>query len=97
MVGYFSSWDFSPDPLAFAFNIVVGSVLYTWLFNNTRRSVLAAILFHFVGNATGQLLDLSPTADLFQTIATAVLAVVVVAWWGPASLRRRERRPLPPE
>ncbi|MDS0477689.1 CPBP family intramembrane glutamic endopeptidase [Natrinema sp. 1APR25-10V2] len=95
MVGYFSSWDFAPDPAAFAFNIVVGAVLYTWLYNNSNRSVLAAILFHFVGNATGQLLELSPAAETYQTAATVALVVAVVLWWGPVTLRRGAPRPLP--
>ncbi|GAB3670506.1 CPBP family intramembrane glutamic endopeptidase [Halopiger thermotolerans] len=96
MVGYFSSWDFSPDPIWFAFNIVLGSVLYTWLYNNTDRSVLAAILFHFVGNATGQLLELSPAADRYQTIVTVGLVIVVLLRWGPVDLRRGDDRPRPP-
>ena len=93
MVGYFSSWAFSPEPLPFAFNILVGSVLYTWLYNNANRSVLAAILFHFVGNATGQFLDLSPTADAFQMVVTFLFAVAVVWWWGGDDLRRGANRP----
>lgn len=95
MVGYFSSWDFSPDPLWFAFNILVVSILYTWLFNNTGRSVLAAIAFHFVGNATGQILELSPQAQRFQTAATLALVIVVLVRWGPIDLRRGDGRPLP--
>lgn len=97
MVGYFSSWDFAPDPAWFAFNILVGSVLYTWLFNNGRRSVLAAVLFHFVGNATGQLLELSPAAERYQTLATVLFVLAVIAIWGPTDLRRDGRRPLPPD
>ncbi|SFC08824.1 CAAX protease self-immunity [Halobiforma haloterrestris] len=96
MVGYFSSWDFSPDPSLFAFNVLVGAILYTWLYNNANRSVLAAILFHFVGNATGQLLELSQTADFYQTMATTGLVLVVVVLWGATDLRRDGERPLAP-
>lgn len=97
MVGYFSSWDFSPDPALFAVNILLGAVLYTWLYNNTNRSVLAVVLFHFAGNATGQFLEFSRTADLAQTAATAVLVVVVLAYWGPRTLRREGAIPGPGE
>ncbi|WP_276256172.1 CPBP family intramembrane glutamic endopeptidase [Halomontanus rarus] len=96
MVGYFSSWEFSPEPVWFAYNILVGSVIYTWLYNNTDRSLLAAILFHFVGNATGQLLELSPAADQYQTMATTVLVLAVLLRWGPTNLRRNDERPPPP-
>ncbi|RKD88998.1 CPBP family intramembrane glutamic endopeptidase [Halopiger aswanensis] len=96
MVGYFSSWDFAPEPTWFAVNILVGAVLYTWLYNNANRSVLAVILFHFVGNATGQLLELSPAADRYQTIVTAALVLAVVRWWGSTALRRDDEQPRPP-
>ena len=82
MVGYFSGWDFAPDSTWFAFNIIVGAVLYTWVYNNASRSVLAAILFHFVGNATEQFLEHSPAADRYQTVATVGLVLVVLLWWG---------------
>ncbi|WP_232700695.1 CPBP family intramembrane glutamic endopeptidase [Halobacterium wangiae] len=90
MVGYFSSWEFSPAPLPFAFNIVVAAVLYTWVYNNARRSVLAVVLFHFLQNATGQLLELSPRAESFQTILTVGFALAVIGWWGPRRLQRVE-------
>ncbi|ELZ24489.1 hypothetical protein C477_00970 [Haloterrigena salina JCM 13891] len=96
MVGYHGSWEYSPEPTWFAFNILAGAVLYTWLYNNANRSVLAAILFHFVGNATGQLLELSPAADRYQTIVTAGLVLVVVLRWGARDLRHGEVRPRPP-
>ncbi|WP_245977686.1 hypothetical protein [Halopiger aswanensis] len=96
MVGYFSSWDYSPDPARFAFNIVPGSVLSTWLYNNTDRSVLAAIPFHFVGNATGQLLELSPTAERYQAVITIALVLVVPLRWGPVDVRCSDDRARPP-
>ncbi len=95
MVGYFSSWDFAPDPLFFGYNVLVGAVLYTWLYNNTNRSVIGAILFHFVGNATGQLLEVTPRADLYETVVTTLLVVAVLVWWGPTDLRRDAPRPHP--
>jgi uncharacterized protein len=42
------SW--SPSFWTFALNIVFQSLLYTWIYNNTRRSTLSAILFHFMTN-----------------------------------------------
>ncbi|MCU4973870.1 CPBP family intramembrane metalloprotease [Halobacteria archaeon AArc-m2/3/4] len=96
MVGYFGSWDFTPDLAQYALATVTAAVLYTWLYNNTERSVLAAIVFHFLANATGQLLELSSEAQVYQTVATIALVVVVVLWWGPLHLRRGNERPLPP-
>jgi uncharacterized protein len=36
--------------------IVVGSILYTWLHNNTGGSILVAMLFHWTGNIGGMIL-----------------------------------------
>ena len=97
MVGYFDAWEFAPDPVRFAFAILVVSVLYTWVYNNVGRSVLAVIIFHFVQNATGELLDLSPEARLFQTLLTVAVVVAVVLCWGPRDLRRGADRPRSPD
>lgn len=95
MVGYYAAAGGPPDPVNFATGIVVASVFYTWLHNNTGRSVLAAILFHFTQNFTGQFLDLADATRTMQAALFVVLAVVVVAWWGPEHLRREGARPTP--
>ena len=57
-------------------------VLYTAIFLATGGSTLAAILFHFAGNATGELLDLSARAEgisfALSLIAVAVVLVVLM-------------------
>lgn len=64
------------------------SILMTWIYNNTRRSTLSAILFHFMTNFVGELLPLSTRADLYQAVAFAVAALAVVLIWGPARLAK---------
>ncbi len=72
----------------FMFSIVLESTLYTWIYNNTRRSTLSAILFHFVGNAFGQLFALSAGAEVYNFALTILSVVLVVALWGPRTLVR---------
>ncbi|WP_137284847.1 CPBP family intramembrane glutamic endopeptidase [Halorussus salinisoli] len=96
MAGYYANLDFTPNPAEFGFLIIVGSVVYTWVFDNTSRSVLAAVLYHFVGNFTGQVVERSPLADDVWTAVFVVATVVVVLWWGPTNLRREGARPRPP-
>jgi len=97
MPGYYASLDFRPDPLPFGASIVVGSVVYTWLFNNTDRSVLGAVLYHFAGNFTGQTVDLVGGTQAVETGVRIAFVVLVVAWFGAATLRRDGPRPLPPD
>ncbi|HKZ83727.1 MAG TPA: hypothetical protein VJ793_08725 [Anaerolineae bacterium] len=59
------------------------SILYTWIYNNTGRSTLSAILFHFMVNFTGELFALSPRAELYSFLLTVAATVVVVIVWGP--------------
>jgi membrane protease YdiL (CAAX protease family) len=77
-----------PTMLQMFFIVVPVGVLYAWAYNNTRRSVLAAILLHFGGNFWGEFLGLSPEAQTYRVVLT-IIAVVFIAWyWGPTTLRR---------
>jgi len=71
--------------------VVIESILYTWIFNNTQRSILSAILFHFVGNAFGQLFALSYRAEVYTQLLSIPVVLVVMVVWGPATLTRGEK------
>jgi membrane protease YdiL (CAAX protease family) len=62
-------------------SLVPATILYTWLFLNTGRSVLSAVLFHWIGNLTGQLLLPSDDVRLVRLALEYAAAVAVVAWW----------------
>jgi membrane protease YdiL (CAAX protease family) len=67
-------------------SIVVESSLYTWVYNNTQRSILAAILFHFSGNAFGELFALSDRAERLAFFVALVAVLCVVIIWGPRTM-----------
>ena len=69
----------------------VESILITWIYNNTSGSTLAAILFHFVINAFGELFALSGRAEVFNFVFLVVTAAVVTVIWGPQALSRGEK------
>ncbi|WP_440770416.1 lysostaphin resistance A-like protein [Natronorubrum sp. DTA28] len=96
MVGYFAAAGGPPEPFRFTIGIVVASIFYTWLYNNAGRSVLAAIVFHFSQNFTGQFFDLAAETRTVQSLLFVVVAVIIVAGWGQKSLRRDGDRPEPP-
>jgi membrane protease YdiL (CAAX protease family) len=92
MEGYYSSTTFQPEPLPFLGSIAFGAVLVTWVYNNTGRSVLAAVLFHFAGNFTGEVAGLAPDLYGYSFVATALVAGAVTAWWGADTLSRDGRQ-----
>ncbi|MWV39074.1 type II CAAX endopeptidase family protein [Natrialba sp. INN-245] len=67
------------------------SVLYTWIYNNTGRSILGAVLFHFSGNFSGELIPHGPVGRLFPAVLALLVVVVVVSVYGPKTLTRRAR------
>jgi membrane protease YdiL (CAAX protease family) len=75
----------------FAGGTLVEPVLYTWIVVNTRGSTLAAVLFHFSGNATGELVDLTARAEVLSYALSVAAVTAVIAAAGPGTLRARKR------
>ncbi len=65
-------------------------VLIVWLYNNTGKSVLAAILVHDTDNVSASLFpnDGSHYDPAFTGVITAATAVIVALLWGPRTLAR---------
>ena len=81
-----------PTLLAVALTIVGPvplAVLYTWLFNHTRHSLLLAVLLHTSDAVTQYLLPRLPTLTDELLITATALLVVVLSW--PTDLARRTR------
>jgi membrane protease YdiL (CAAX protease family) len=75
------------------------AVLYTWLYNNTRGSLLLVTILHAAGNTAGFFLPLGHTAATdsvsAQIITVALIwlaAALVTVHAGPAQLSRTEPR-----
>jgi membrane protease YdiL (CAAX protease family) len=81
-VGTLEFWLFMLGvvPLGFAF---------TWIYNNTRRSILAVILFHGMVNFTGELIAISKQADTYATLLWFVAAIGITVIWGAATFSRQ--------
>ena len=74
------------------------AVLYTWLYNNTSGSLLIAIVFHTVGNASAALLPEFFASDLgrWTNFALLLAAVAIIgAVWGWRTLNRDQPVPRP--
>ncbi|MDL1912505.1 CPBP family intramembrane metalloprotease [Chloroflexi bacterium CFX6] len=73
------------------------AVLYTWLYNNTRGSLLLVVLFHATGNTAGALLPVQFAVaggiEKNMMIVLYILAAVVVAFVaGAKNLSRTEEK-----
>jgi membrane protease YdiL (CAAX protease family) len=86
MDGYYERFGEAPNPVHFTYDIVLTTLLITWIFNHTGRSVLAAILFHFMVNFSEEIVSGSPDGDLVASALTT--AVVAVLLWRGALQRR---------
>lgn len=75
------------------------AVLYTWLYNNTRGSLLLVTLFHAAGNTAGVFLPVATTVS-GENLATQsfviplhfLAAILVTALAGPAHLSRDKEK-----
>ncbi|MGB9906452.1 MAG: CPBP family intramembrane glutamic endopeptidase [Candidatus Saccharicenans sp.] len=69
------------EPLFLAFyfmELFPKSVIFTYLFLKNRRSTLAAILFHFMINFTGQIFELKPLTEGLVAALYLLVAIVLV-------------------
>ena len=70
------------------------SVLTTWVYNNTHRSIFSAILMHFMINATYGIIQqdrcpLPLSAFAAYTATIAIAAVIVTGLWGAKTMTLR--------
>lgn len=92
MGGVFS-WPY----VSFILSVAMGSILITWVYNNTGRSILVAgFLMHFSQNATlimlGGIFDsftMPPAYWTVMLVETVIAVVLVVFFYGSKTLTRR--------
>lgn len=76
--------------LAWVPGVLLGSVLYTWIFNNTKGSVLAAALLHAAWNTSVVVLPTQSSLWYFYGILLLVDILIVIIF-GPKNLVRQKR------
>lgn len=72
------------------------AIIFTWVYNNARGSLLIAILFHASGNVFSALLATpDEVRPLFLSVGVlCVVAVVLVVVFGPEHLSRKSESEL---
>jgi len=79
------------DFWTFIFSPIILSILFTWIYNNTNRSTLSAILFHFMCNFSGRLIPLAEQERLYGLILIIILSMGVTLIFGPKTLTQNKR------
>jgi membrane protease YdiL (CAAX protease family) len=72
---------FTPLFWSFMLGILFTSVVYGAIYFGTNRSILAVILFHYVGNLVGETFEMTTGAELISTILRGVVAVLIVIYY----------------
>ena len=71
--------------------ILCGTILFTWIYNNTNGSILAVMLFHTMSNLSFLIFPTLETmlGGLYLLILNIVFTFAIVAIWGPKTLTRK--------
>ena len=77
----------------FMIGIVALSVVFTWVYNNTSRSIIAIILLHGWVNFVSETIEVG---DVFYYAHWVLLAVFLPVIWGAKTLTNAEETPRPP-
>jgi len=83
--------DFAGYLLAMV-NFIPVAIIYTWIYNNTKGSLLLVTLFHIGQQLSNNLLGVLPTYS--DEALVWIVAIVIVAIEGAESLSRRATKPL---
>lgn len=88
--------EFGIPFLGFLIKFLAISVLFTWLYNNTKHSLWSAILLHWLYTFAAQVLSSgisrSPLYYWLEMSPYVIIALVVGFIWGPKSLTRKVNR-----
>lgn len=84
-----------PSFTIFAARMFALTILFTWLFNHTRGSVLLAYMFHAAGNTWTRIFSIDPNYHFQDWVVAGIfttLAVIVLATSGMENLSRTNAR-----
>jgi membrane protease YdiL (CAAX protease family) len=75
--------------------LTASSILYTWLYNNTKQSIWSAILLHWLYTYAAQVVysgvTRSPLYNWLEYLPYVTMAAIVVLIWKPQTLSRSQK------
>jgi membrane protease YdiL (CAAX protease family) len=79
--------------LTFIPGIISLQILQTWIYNNTGRSILTAVIIHFMVNFSGEMLALTDIHEYLRTLWTILFTIIVIFVWGYKTLTGSKNPP----
>ncbi len=80
--------------IGFLVGFMANSILYTWLYNNTKQSIWSAILLHWLYSCAFQVMSTwvtrSPLYNWLEYLPYVIMAGIVVLIWKPQTLSRTQ-------
>ena len=75
---------------AFFTSVLLISILFTWLYNNTGRSVLVVMLFHTSVNVSYWIIPINSTfsGPIYYTIMLGIIIILIIIFYGSNELIR---------
>jgi membrane protease YdiL (CAAX protease family) len=70
-----------PDFFLFLLETTFLSILYTWLYNNTNKSIFIAVIFHTIFNFMSFSIILSDIGDMIYLIVFYITVIIVVLFF----------------
>lgn len=90
--GYYDNTTFHPELSWWLPMIVCHTLLIAHVYMGTRRSILAALIFHGMMNFTGEWLRISPDMYPFILSGNVLLAAIVIVLWRSDGCSKPEAR-----
>jgi uncharacterized protein len=85
-----------PTLLGYSAFVIAWSIQYTWVFNNTKGSVLLAAVVHGAGNAWLGYIDVFSRGGfggiMVLSIVSVIISIIIVLMAGPTNLSRTNHR-----
>ncbi|MEM1513436.1 MAG: type II CAAX endopeptidase family protein [Candidatus Thermoplasmatota archaeon] len=74
----------------FIFGTVLLSILFTWIYNNTGRSILAVLIFHTMSNLSHFIFPAMATSfgGLYSVIINIIVVIIILAIFGSKRMVR---------
>ena len=79
---------------SFLSSVMLTSVLFSWLYNNTSGSILATMIFHTSFNVSYWIIPINYTimGPIYYRIMLGIIFVALLFFYGPKHLTREEKK-----